>query len=175
MVKHIRGVGKNEGLITETIRYAKERAESNLRELEREQGLIEKELKCLHDKLRKLVEKPMSRKADGSLDTDHLADLQDQIRGAEQRMSHIKEEVTELRRDAVDEQELAKELAAFDHIWDSLNSPEQARLLNVLIERIGYDGATGKVSISFKSIGIKEMASGNGDARESQRQHNERK
>lgn len=173
VVKHIRGVGKNEGLIAETIGYAKERTESNLRELEREQVLIEKELKRLHDKLRKLVEKAIPRKADGSLDTDHLADLQDQIRNAEQRMNHIKEEIAELRRGAVDEQEVAKELAAFDHIWDSLNSSEQARLLNVLIERIGYDGATSRVSISFKSFGIKQMVSDNRDA-ENQRESNEK-
>lgn len=62
----------------------------------------------------------------------------------------------------MNEKEVVDELATFDNIWDSLNSREQARLLNVLIERIGYDGSTGKVSITFKSLEIKEMVNGKG-------------
>ena len=34
---------------------------------------------------------------------------------------------------------------------------EQAALLRQLIERVGFDGRTGKVTVSFKSVGIKQL------------------
>ena len=38
-----------------------------------------------------------------------------------------------------------------------MNIQEQRLLLRQLIERVGYDGRTGKVTISFKSAGIKKL------------------
>jgi site-specific DNA recombinase len=87
-----------------------------------------------------------------------LADLQDRIRGAERRATEIREQVLALRRSTVDESEISTALAMFDPVWDSLAPREQARIIQLLVERVDYDGATGKVSITFHPSGIKTLA-----------------
>lgn len=46
---------------------------------------------------------------------------------------------------------------AFDVLWRALNIQEQGLLLRQLIEKVGYEGRTGKVTVSFKSASIKEL------------------
>jgi hypothetical protein len=38
-----------------------------------------------------------------------------------------------------------------------MNLDEQRNLLRQLVEKVGYDGRTGKVTVSFKSAGVKEL------------------
>ncbi len=49
-------------------------------------------------------------------------------------------------------------MAAFDPVWDSLTSREQAGIIQLLVERIEYNGASGTVSITFRPTGIKTLA-----------------
>jgi site-specific DNA recombinase len=48
-------------------------------------------------------------------------------------------------------------MESFDALWKTMNIQEQRLLLRQLIERVGYDSRTGKVTISFKSEGIKKL------------------
>jgi len=57
----------------------------------------------------------------------------------------------------VDEKDVARALSAFNPVWESLNVREQSRIIHLLIERIGYDGRDGKVMVTFRSLGIKEL------------------
>ncbi|MBW1723154.1 MAG: hypothetical protein JRJ78_14000 [Deltaproteobacteria bacterium] len=91
------------------------------------------------------------------LTTDQLADLHDQIRNNEQRMTTIQEEAIALQRETVDEEDVTRTLSAFNPVWKSLSVREQARIIHLLIERIGYDGRDGKVTVTFRSLGIKEL------------------
>jgi site-specific DNA recombinase len=49
-------------------------------------------------------------------------------------------------------------LSAFDPVWESLAPREQVRIVQLLVERVDYDGAAGKVSMSFHPSGIKALA-----------------
>lgn len=49
-------------------------------------------------------------------------------------------------------------MAVFDPVWDSLTPREQARVIHLLVERVDYDGATGKIAITFHPSGIKMLA-----------------
>ena len=40
----------------------------------------------------------------------------------------------------------------FDGVWAALTSREQARVLNLLVERVEHDGQAGNVSITFRPI-----------------------
>lgn len=60
--------------------------------------------------------------------------------------------------DLIDEADVAKAMAEFDPVWESLSPREQGRLLQLLIERIDYDGHDGMVSITFHAGGIKALA-----------------
>ncbi len=48
-------------------------------------------------------------------------------------------------------------LATFTPLWDSLNPREQARVVQLLIQRVDYDGAKGKVSVTFHANGIRTL------------------
>ena len=63
-----------------------------------------------------------------------------------------------LSRKLVDEKEVAGALKLFDPVWESLTSREQARVVQLLVERVDYDGARGKVAITFHPTGIKALA-----------------
>jgi len=45
---------------------------------------------------------------------------------------------------------VATALAQFDPVWDALRAREQAELLQLLIERVDYDGVGGGVTICFR-------------------------
>lgn len=84
--------------------------------------------------------------------------MQERLRLAEQRLTEINEQLVALSGNLVDEQEVAKALAEFDQVWSVLAPGEQARVLNLLVERIDYDGPAGNVSITFRPTGIKSLA-----------------
>jgi site-specific DNA recombinase len=96
--------------------------------------------------------------------TDHvgrvsnLADIQQCIRAAERRLTEIKNELVSLHDELVDEAEVAKALADFDGLWETLAPREQARVLELLIERVDYDSQRGNVSLTFQPCGIKSLA-----------------
>ena len=84
--------------------------------------------------------------------------MQERIRGAERRATEVQEQLLALSRGVVDETEVGKAMAKFDPVWDSLTPREQAQLIDLLVERVEYDGATGKVAITFHASGIKTLA-----------------
>lgn len=49
-------------------------------------------------------------------------------------------------------------MSIFDPVWDSLTLCEQARVVRLLVERVDYDGARGKVAVTFHPGGIKTLA-----------------
>ena len=157
VVDHIRGLGSDGEIVAETIRQVREKSEKRMIELERERRSLERKLRRLHAKLRELALMPAAPGSDVSLTADRLADLQDQIRSIEQRMTAIREEVLSLERETVDESDLVKALSIFDPVWESLNSRERHRVMHLLIDRIAYDGRDGSVTVSFRSLGIKAL------------------
>ncbi len=74
------------------------------------------------------------------------------------RRGEIRAEVAALKARQVDQADLCATLARFDPIWDSLTIREQARIFQLLVERVGYDGAKGAVAITFRSSGIRSLA-----------------
>ena len=87
-----------------------------------------------------------------------LAEVQEQVRQAESRLCRLKEETGALRRGRLDETDLTLALSAFDPVWGTLTPREQARVVQLLVERVDYDGSQGKVAITFQPTGIQTLA-----------------
>jgi hypothetical protein len=119
-----------------------------------EQAALEKDLRRHNDDLRKLV----GRLGHNGTATDRIADLQDRIRSTEQRATQVREELIALGRQLVDEKEAARALTLFDPVWDSLSPREQVRVMQLLIERVDYDGEKGTVSVTFHPTGMGALA-----------------
>ena len=73
-------------------------------------------------------------------------------------MTAIDDELAALNGNLVDEAEVAAALADFDAVWDCLAPREQARVIELLVEQITYDGKDGNISITFRPTGIKTLA-----------------
>jgi site-specific DNA recombinase len=115
----------------------------------------ERELRRLNADLAKVAGNPGN-----GMRVDRMAGLQDRIGSLERRISEIRTELGALDATAVTEEEIAEALKTFDSVWKSLNTNEQTRIIRLLIERVGYDGRTGKVAVTFRSAGFKALCGG---------------
>jgi len=83
-----------------------------------------------------------------------LADLQDQVRAGENRMSQIAEKLAGMGDRDIDETHVADAIGRFSKVAAALTTPEKVRLLELLIERISYDRAKETVAITFRPSGF---------------------
>ncbi|HPD29071.1 MAG TPA: recombinase family protein, partial [Phycisphaerae bacterium] len=150
VVDQVRAVGRDPAVVAETIRQTREQAQRRVEELQAEQAALERDLRRDNDDMRDLV----GRLGRNGTATDRMADLQDRIRSAEQRATQVREELIALGRELVDEKEAARALALFDPVWESLSPREQVRVMQLLVERVDYDGEKGTVSVTFHPTGI---------------------
>ena len=49
-------------------------------------------------------------------------------------------------------------LARFGPVWGNLTPAEQARLVQLLVAQVDYDGRAGNVGITFHPAGVKTLA-----------------
>jgi site-specific DNA recombinase len=150
----IRRLGADPALAAETARQARAQLARRVAEAELEQAAAQKQLRQLNAELVELA-------GDGAMQSserlDRLVWLQKEVHVTEQRLAGFAEELQELRNDGFDEQDLLEALERFDPVWSALTAREQARLVHLLIEKVGYDGRKGKVTVSFRSAGLKEL------------------
>ncbi len=153
VVDRIRCVGADAGLVAESLQHARQQSTESIRKLQEERQSLHRELKRHNAEVRRLIAGTGSE-----MTTARLADLQERIRLAERRATQVREEIIALERTLVDERELARAFSLFDPVWDSLSPREQARVIHLLVERVGYDGEKGTVSVTFRPSGIKALA-----------------
>ena len=76
--------------------------------------------------------------------------MQGHIARGQHRLRDIDGEMEALQTGAVDQAMAVQALTRFEPIWNALSPREQRALVGRLIERIDYDGSTGRVRISFR-------------------------
>jgi site-specific DNA recombinase len=156
VVDQIKCIGKDPGLVNETFAEARAQSSALVVDLETELRGLKRDLGQWNSEVRKLVKQ--TALGTDTLAVSKLADLQERIRNAERRTTDINEQLIAVGQGMVDEHEITLAMSAFDPVWDSLTPREQARIVHLLVERIDYDGAAGKVSITFQPSGIKTLA-----------------
>ena len=156
VVDRIRCIGKDPGLIAGAIEQARIQHKKQTGELERDRRMLQKELRGYHEKVRRLVSSPAGK--DNTSVADRLADLEERIRATEKRATSIQGQLAAQRDRQIDEQELQAALSPFDPVWETLAPREKARIVRLLVERVGYDGAEETVAVTFRPSGIKALA-----------------
>ena len=152
VVARMSALGADPRIVLETARKVRERVDASSSELAVELRVAEKDLTRLEKELVKVAATPGN-----GLRTDRLADLQEQIRVAERRAGEVRAELDALAAETVDEDDLRTALQSFDPVWQSLNTAEQTRLIRAVIDRIGYDGRTGRIAVTFRAAGFKAI------------------
>ena len=139
-------------MIAETVRQVRQQTEGGIERLNHEREAVHQQL---HDDNARL--QVASGVASDLERVSSLAETQERIRSAERRLTEIDNELITLNGELVDHAEVAKVLANFDDLWQALVPREQARVLELLVERVAYDGEHGNVSLTFHPCGIKSL------------------
>jgi hypothetical protein len=87
-----------------------------------------------------------------------LAELQERVGQVEQRIARLRAQREVIEQERLDEAEATRALAGLDPAWATLTPPEQARVVQLLVSQVDYDGAQGKVAITFHPLGLKTLA-----------------
>jgi len=153
VVEQIKGIGKDPAVLKETLRQARGQSQRSLAGLQTEERRLERELARHNADVRKLAGHVRD-----TTTVDEIAELQERIRVAEQRATEVREQTVALNRELVDEREVEAALSVFDPVWETLSPREQARIIQLLVERVDYDGKRGTVSVTFRPSGIKTLA-----------------
>jgi site-specific DNA recombinase len=156
VIDRIRDVGQEPALLQATVAEACRQDDERLAQLEADRRGLERDLARLRDQ-----EHDTARPLSGTQGEDalaRLAEVQEQIRQAESRLCRLKEETGALRRNRLDEADLTLALSAFDPMWGTLTPREQARVVQLLVERVDYDGSKGMVKITFHPSGLQTLA-----------------
>jgi site-specific DNA recombinase len=157
VVRQIEAVGRDPAVLAEVLTQARRQDEARVAELEAERRGVEKDLSAWHGELRRLSGS-LRPGDDNGRAIGRLAELQERVGLAEGRVKRAREQIQAARRGGLDAGEAALALSAFDPVWGTLTPREQARLVHLLIERVEYDGAGGRVAITFRPSGIKTLA-----------------
>ena len=147
VVESIRRVGIHPRVLEETARVARQRLAEGIIGLREELKSAQHTVKNLKSQLTRI------REPDQERDTS----LKEQIAAGEARGAELKGELLIRERERLDEKHLRRTMASFDSLWKAMTIEEQSRLVRQMVERVGYDGRTGKVTVSFKSAGIKDL------------------
>jgi len=153
VVDQIRGIGQDPDLVAATLAQARQQSEERIKTLDAERrGLVRQRERDDADlRAASLAERNAASIA-------RSADLLERIGAAQNRIDEIDSELDDSRHQMIDESDVTAALVDFDAIWKSLSPNEQARVIELLIERVEYDGDAGTVAVSFRPTGFKEMA-----------------
>ena len=157
VIDQLRGIGTDPTLVRETLTHACARVQEDRTEPRgRTRGLRSGTAGRWNGEVCGLL----GEVAKGSNPTalQRLAELQERIRTVEQGASEIHGQLLALDQELVTEDEVRTALSAFDPVWNALAPREQARIVQLLVERVDYDGANGTIAITFHAAGLKALA-----------------
>lgn len=141
----------------ESVRQARLQEEQRLVELESERRTLQKDLQRWGNDIQ-LLSRQLAGTHDTSAAVARLADLQERTAQAERRLAGVREQIERGRANLVEEDEVAVALSLFTPVWETLTPREQAQVLHLLIERVDYDGNTGRMTITFHPTGLRHLA-----------------
>jgi site-specific DNA recombinase len=147
VVESIRRVGVHPDVLAETAVAARQQLADITTGLRGELNTTNGRVKNLKSQIARLRNPEAQR----------LAEIREQLAAGETRAEELRKEILRREKQRIDERELRRTMESFEDVWKAMNLDEQRDLLRQLVEKVGYDGRTGKVTVSFKSAGVKEL------------------
>lgn len=157
VVDQIRCVGRDPALLHDVLAQARLRQQTRTAELETEERGLGKDLGAWQREMTRLSAEFRPGEDNGEV-VARLADLHERIRLVEGRVKQVRDQIRAIAGEVIPEDEAARALSAFDPVWGALVPREQARVVGLLVDRVVFDGANGKVTVTFHSTGIKALA-----------------
>jgi len=157
VVERIRAIRADEDLVTEILKAARAQHAAEGKRIETEREAEESELRRLNAEVKRLLAagKPP---AGGATAAGRMADLEERVRATERRLTELREQAAATEREAIDSDDLEAALSTFAGTWDALYPREQARVIRLLVERVGFDGGKGTLALTLRPTGIQTLA-----------------
>ena len=154
VVDQIKVISQDAGLRAEVYRQATSHLESQLAELENDRRRLEKEVAWHNAEICKLA---VSGAAKVGV-TAKIADLNDSVARAESRLTEVRNEIEEHRREQLTTDDIDAAFGDFNSVWESLSPREQARLVALLVANVEFDAAESTIEVTFHPAGIKALS-----------------
>jgi site-specific DNA recombinase len=156
VVDQVRCLGRDPDLLQAALAEARRQEAERVAELESEERVLERDQSRWHAEQRRLAARLGPDDADDPV-VARLADLQERRAQVEKRAVGVRQQIAALRQGRLDQEAASEALRAFDPVWTALAPREQARVLQLLVERIDYDGRAGKIAVRFHPTVIKAL------------------
>jgi site-specific DNA recombinase len=137
VVDQIKRIGRDPAVLEGTLRQMRQQNATALSDAQAEQKSLEREL----------------ARAKKTITPDH-----ERLRKVEQGLTQNRERILALQKQHIDRNEVSAALGNFDPLWEQLSPKEQERVIQLLVQRIDYDGKAGTVAITFHASGIRALA-----------------
>jgi site-specific DNA recombinase len=151
VIDQIRGIAANPAVVDEVVRTLGEQRVADIETLEREKRLMERELERLSQELAGLV------RTGGKLAVDRMAEVQERAAVLEGKLREVREQLAEWAGQTVNVADVRRTLREFDRLWAEMTPREQEKFVKTLVEQVSYDGASGEVTVGFRTAAIKQL------------------
>ena len=159
VVERIRGIGNNPKLVEETIHKMQSEYEKIRRMHEADRNRLRQDITKLVDERKRLFSALGNSEGNTSRAiTERVSDVESTIEERNQKLAAVKARIARIESTHIDYGIVKKALTDFDPVWDALYPKERARIMQMLIERIDYNGKDGALAIHFKPLGMKALA-----------------
>jgi site-specific DNA recombinase len=157
VIGQIQQMGRDPQVLHQVLEQVRQQDEGRLAEWESERSGLERDLLSGQGQVRKLLAEIGGGQTNGGV-VSRLAELQDRLGQVEQRIARLRSQREAVQQERLDEAEATRALAGLDPAWETMTPDEQARVVGLLVSRVDYDGAQGKVAITFHPLGLKTLA-----------------
>lgn len=147
VIDQIRCVGQDPGVVRDTLAQSRVQTQTTVERLKKEKNALERAILSHYERLNQAIANGANESA--------FADIQDQIREKEQRVSEIVDEMTSVSSLMIDESDVRESLGRFQEVWAALSPAERAKAIHQIVDSIQYDGHSKELSISYHPIGLR--------------------
>ncbi len=157
MIGQIQQMGRDPQVLHQVLEQVRQQDEGRLAQWEPERSGLEHDLMSGQGQVRKLLAEIGGGQTSGAV-VSCLAQLQDQLGQVELRIARLRTQREAVQQERLDEAEATRALAGLDPGWETMTPDEQAHVVHLLVSRVDYVGARGKVAITFHPLGLKTLA-----------------
>lgn len=158
VVERIKEIGKDPAVLESTLREVRAELEARRKPLAKEEDYLQKQLEKYRKQIKNILAAMGEGEQSSSILTDNLAEVEEQIKRSQSRLFEINRELILIARPDISKKELKIALSLFDPVWDELFPREQARIIQLLLERVDYDSLQGTLAITFRPMGIQALS-----------------
>jgi site-specific DNA recombinase len=153
----IQQLGRDLQILHQVLAQVRQQDDDRLAELKTERVALERDLLRGQGEVRRLLAE-VGAGTSGAAVVSRLAELQERVGQVERRIARLRAQMEAVQQERLDEAEAARALAELDPSWEAMTPSEQARIVALLVARVDYDGARGKMAITFHPLGLKTLA-----------------